>query len=174
MEILAGRLHISEIRKIAASTVGDAEKRRRLWSAAFSPDRSTAVNALWVMSHLPASERAWLQSLQPGMIDLLLSTSDPSMKRILLHMLRQQSFEPDAIRTDFLDWCLEKINSECEPYAVRAFCIYLSFKMCRHYPELISELNEHLDMLAQQPLTPGLSCARRKTLRDISALNNNS
>lgn len=95
------------------------------------------------------------------------------MKRILLHMLRQHSFEPDAIRTDFLDWCLEKINSECEPYAVRAFCIYLSFKMCRHYPELISELYGHLDMLTQT-LTPGLSCARRKTLRDIAALENKS
>lgn len=112
---------------------------------------------LWVMTHLPETDKEWVMSLRDAMIDMLLTETDVAKKRLLLQILREQEYGIADIRTDLLDYCLSKINSECEPYAVRCFSLYLAFKMCRHYPELIAELEERLDMMALQPLSSGLN-----------------
>lgn len=159
-----------DIAKVAAWASETPQNCATLWQFAHSDHRKVSVNALWVMTHLSRSESAWLVSLQDEMTDMLLRENDTARKRMLLQLLREQDYTPDAMRTDLLDYCLSKINSECEPYAIRAFSIYLSFKMCRHYPELIAELEHHLYMLTQQQLSPGLMTARRKTLAEIKKL----
>lgn len=143
-----------------------------LWTLARSKNRRVSVNALWVMTHLPESDSDRLISMQDELTDMLLSESDTSKKRMLLQLLRNQDFDHDEMRTDLLDFCFSKINSECEPYAVRCFSIYVAFRMCRHYPELISELEQHLDLMSTQSLSPGLKSALRQTRERISKLKN--
>lgn len=160
-----------EVRRTALWAAADESNRARLWELVHSSDRRTAVNALWVMTHLPESEGAWLASLQDAMIDMVLAETDTAKRRLLLHLLREQEYDPENLRTDFVDFCLSKINSEHEPYAIRCFSIYAAFRMCRHYPELLGELSEHLDMMSMQPLSPGLKSALRQTRKKISALS---
>lgn len=162
------RITKSEIAIAARWAAESGANKKLLWEMAKSGDRQTSVNALWILTHLRNTEKEWLSSLQDGMIDMCLCETDVSKKRMLLQLLRNQEYTIDRIRTDFLDFCLSKINTECEPYAVRAYCIHIAFKMCRHYPELMAELEEHLQMLALQPLTPGLSSARKATLTAIT------
>ena len=150
----------------------DPDSREMLWILARSKDRRVSANALWVMTHLPESDKDWLISLQDEIIDMLLVEKVTSKKRMLLQLLREQDFDPDEMRTDLLDFCLSKINSECEPYAVRCFSIYVAFSMCRHYPELISELEQHLDLMSKQPISPGLKSALRQTRTKIYKLKN--
>ena len=169
-EALARRINLPEIRRIAAWAVERVENMERLWRLAGSDNRLTGVNALWVMTHMPRSKSAWLDSHQDELIDMLLIETDVSRKRMLLQLLRDRKYAPDTMRTDFLDYCLSKINSECESHSVRAFCIHLAFKMCRHYPELVAELEEHLSMLSQQQLSPGLTSARRNVLAAMKKL----
>lgn len=164
-----------ETKRLAAMATGKHENLDLLWKMVRSGDRETGINALWAITHLiksSKSDSAWLQSLQNEIIDMLLAETDPSRKRMLLQILRNQQYRSDSIRTDFLDFCLSKINSESEAYAVRAYCIYTAFKMCRPYPELLSELQEHLSMLPMQTLSPGLECARRKTVEAIKTVRN--
>ncbi len=168
--MLSGKINLPEVRQTALWAAGNADNLGRLWQMAQSADRRTAVNALWVMTHLPESEAGWLASLQDEMIDRLLAETDTAKRRLLLHLLREQEYDPENLRTDFLDFCLSKINSEHEPYAIRCFSIYAAFKMCRHYPELLAELSEHLDMMSLQPLSPGLKSALRQTKKKISRL----
>lgn len=130
----------------------------------------TSVNAIWAMTHLPETNAEWLASLRNDMIDMLLVETDTGKKRMLLQLLRDQEYDADDIRTDFLDYCMSKINSECEPYAIRCFSIYVAYKMCRHFPELLAELEEHLDMMQYQPLSPGLKSALRQTRSKIKRL----
>ena len=148
----------------------DPGNRDMLWKLAQRNERRVSANALWVMTHLPESDNDWLISLQDKIIDMLLAEKDTSKKRMLLQLLREQDFDPDEMRTDLLDFCFSKINSECEPYAVRCFSIYVAFRMCRHYQELISELEQHLDLMSKQPLSPGLKSALRQTRTKISKL----
>lgn len=169
--MLSGKINLPEVRQTALWAAGSADNLGRLWQMAQSADRRTAVNALWVMTHLPESEAGWLASLQDEMIDRLLAETDTAKRRLLLHLLREQEYDPENLRTDFLDFCLSKINSEHESYAIRCFSIYAAFKMCRHYPELLAELSVHLDMMSLQPLSPGLKSALRQTRKKISALS---
>lgn len=169
--LLSRRVNIPDVRLAAAFVADNAANQKLLWNLLCSPDRTTSVNALWVTTHLPASESAWTSSHRSELVDMLLGSDDTSKRRMLLQILRGLKYGPADIRIDLLDYCLSKINSQCEPYAVRAFCIYVAFKMCRHYPELVAELSEHLSIMSQQTLPPGLACARRKTLAEIEKSN---
>ena len=166
-EILARRMGIREVREAVAMTAADTALRDELWAAARCDDRITAGNALWVLTHMPPEALPWLTSLQSEMIGMLLRETVTGKKRMLLQLLREQEYDPECLPTDLLDYCLSKINAECEPYAVRCFSIYTAFKICRHYPELLAELSSHLDMLSTQALSPGLQCALRHTRRHI-------
>lgn len=172
--ILAQRINIADVRRLAVWAAETYANRCRLWALVSNAARRVSVNALWVVTYLLRSEAEWVASLREEMIDMLLAESDASKKRMLLKILREQEYEAENVRADFLDWCLSKINSECEPYAVRAFAIYIAFKMCRFYPELLFELKQHLAMLSQQTLMPGLACARSKTLGAIKKIESNS
>ena len=168
--LFARRIGMSDINIVVEWSRTDPCDLDNIWKLTHSKDRRVSANALWVMTHLPESDRDWLISLQDEMIDMLLAEQDTSKRRMLLQLLREQDFNPEEMRTDLLDFCLSKINSECEPYAIRCFSIYVAFKMCRHYPELISELEQHLDIMSKQPLSPGLKSALRQTKTKISRL----
>ncbi|MDE6449655.1 MAG: hypothetical protein K2L41_06195 [Muribaculaceae bacterium] len=168
--LLSDKINMPQIKSVVSWACGTQENLHRLWEMVHSDDRRTSANALWAMTHLPDYNREWISSLRDDMIDMLLAETDTGKKRMLLHMLREQEYDAEHIRTDFLDYCLSKINSEHEPYAIRGYSIYASFKMCRHYPELLAELNQHLDLLSYQSLSPGLMSALRQTKSRISRL----
>ena len=168
--LFSRKIGIGDINCVVEWSHTDSGYLDMLWNLARGKDRRVSVNALWVITHLPESDRDWLISLQGEIIDMLLEEHDTSKKRMLLQLLREQEFDPDEMRTDLLDYCFSKINSECEPYAVRCFSLYVAFSMCKHYPELISELEQHLDLMSKQPLSPGLKSALRQTRIGISKL----
>lgn len=169
-EMLPLKLQMQDIIRIADWALEAAPDGTVLLDFAKSSDDRTAINALWSLTHLQKCNDSRLQSLQDELIDLLLAETHIAKKRMLLHLLREQSYDSSSVRADFLDFCLSKINSECEPYAIRCFSLYCSFKMCRLYPELLSELESHLDLLTLQPLSPGMSSALRTTRKRIASL----
>lgn len=169
-ELLSQKINLPQIKSVVSWASGSGDNLNMLWGFARSDDRRTSVNALWTMTHLPETDVKCLVSLRNEMIDMLLAETDTGKKRMLLQLLREQEYAADDIRTDFLDYCMSKINSECESYAVRGYCIYAAYKMSRHFPELLSELEEHLDMMQYQPLSPGLKSALRQTKSKISKL----
>lgn len=159
------------MKQIVSWAEGNSDHKSALLEMSRSADRRTSVNALWVMTHLPDTEMSWLESLQGELIERLLTEQDTARKRLYLQLLRQQDFAPDNIGTvRLLDYCFSKINAECEPYAVRCFSIYIAYKICRPYPELIAELEQYLDLLSLQSLSSGLRSALRQTRRHIQHL----
>lgn len=169
-DLLSYRINLPQVIEVVAWASGIPENLNRIWSLTGNKDRTTSANALWCMTHLPESDKEWIRSLRDDMIDRLLTETDTGRKRMLLQLLRDQDYHADDIRTDFLDFCMSKINSECEPYAIRCFSIYAAFKMCRHFRELLAELNSRLDMMSFQPLSPGLKSALRQTKAKIEKL----
>ncbi len=164
--ILALRINMPEICEVVrwGST---PDRKQYLYNLVKSSKGRIGTNALWCITHMKDTEAEWLQSLQDELVDMLLAEDHTGRKRMLLQLLKAQTYTPDTIRTDFLDYCLKKINSECEPYAIRCFSMYCAWEMCKHFPELIEELKEHLDMLETQSLSPGLASALRTTKRKI-------
>ena len=157
-----------DVYKINQWANSDTRHLQYLFELSHSASDAVAFNALWCMTHLGASNSGWLQSLQSDLIDMLLVERHVGKRRMLLQLLRNQSYSPDNIRTDFLDFCFSRINAESEPYAIRAFSIYCAFNVCKYYPELLAELNEHLNMLEYQPLSAGLVSALRQTRKNVT------
>lgn len=169
-EILKQRLNLPQIRNVASWASGSQENIATLWALVRSDDRRTSVNALWAMTHLPETDAELLSAMSDDMTDMLMAETDTGKKRMLLRLLCDREYETDDIRTDLLEYCMSKINSECEPYAVRCLSIYTAYKMCRYFPELIAELEEYLEMMQYQALSPGLMSALRQTKDKILKL----
>lgn len=170
IKLLPLKINLTEIHSIVNWALNHHDNIDTIFRLVKSPDTRTATNALWVLTHVQKQSKAHLQSKQNELIDMLLTERHTGKKRMLLQILREQTYDRVTIRPDFLDFCLSKINAECEPYAIRAFSIYCAFKMCRPYPELIFELEQHLDMLSLQNPSPGLLSALRTTRKQIKSI----
>lgn len=167
---LSGRLHaadISELCRMAQDEAGD-EMKAGLLGFAGDEDRRVASNALWTFSYFDAPARRWLQTRQAELTDMALTAPDVTSRRLLLTLLEHQTFEAEALRTDFLNACLSRLVSDTEPVAIRSLSMKIAYKMCRHYPELLEELRMSIDMTASSPTdSAGLRSCRRKILRLI-------
>lgn len=169
-ELLSNRIHKADVDSIAKWAAQSTHNISVLYTLLRSEKDRISTNVLWCISSLPKREARSLQQFQHDLIDRLLTERHPSKKRILLQILREQEYDKGSILADFIDYCLTRITCDSEPVAVRSFCIYCAFKMCRHFPELLEELEEHLSMLSTMNLTPGLRCARNATMKAIRKL----
>ena len=85
----------------------------------------------------------------------------------MLNLLLRQPYTEEAIRTDFIDFCLTRLADTKSPYAVRAQCIKLAFVQMRYWPELLNELCQTLEMISCEHLSPGLRSAWRQVMKRI-------
>ncbi|MDE7419852.1 MAG: hypothetical protein K2N35_06560 [Muribaculaceae bacterium] len=168
--LLSNRLGKRELELIADWASNNEDNINLLFSIAYGDNGKIGSNALWCMTHLKKNCNGWLQSKQDSLIDLLLKEEKTARKRMLLQLLREQRYKVEDIRVDFLDFCMNNINSECEQYAIRCFSLYIAIKICRYYPELLDELKERISMLSRELLSPGMRCAVRKVNAQIQDL----
>ena len=72
-------------------------------------------------------------------------------------------FNPDHIRTDFLDFCFNAILSD-EPIGVKSLAIKLAYAQSAHYPELLEEIDATLQLMEPEELPAALKHLRGKML----------
>ena len=149
-DTLACPLSGSEVRKLAHEMPAT-----QLYDNIFHPDGRVARNAAWVLTHKPASEIRTLP--QDCLIDLAISISDTSLRRLVLALVERQPIDKETLRTDFLDFCLTHMVMLEEPPGVQALCMKLAHRMCSFYPELQHELYATLNMMQAEHYKPGLS-----------------
>lgn len=160
---LSGRIHINDVCRLALS-----ENPEALLSLLRSPEKHTADNAAWVLTHLPHEKMATLYQYQQELIDEAMMTTSTTKRRLIMTLLEKQPFSEDTIRTDFLDFCLAQIIDVEVPVGIRSLAVKLSYAQCRHYPELLSELKATLEMMGQGPLSPGARSIRKRVLRELN------
>ena len=166
---LVGRIHTEDVRRIVdcmAYDDGDV-MIKALYCLLTDADQRVANNAAWVLSCSDGKVMRFLLRYQNQLIDLLIDTKDKSFARILFSILRRQTFEKSNLRTDFLDFCLNEIVNSNQAIAIRAHAIYVSYSLCKAYPELLNELFMMLQMLESESLSPGLRHARNTIMAAI-------
>lgn len=170
--LLAHRLSQSEIKQLCASTHGARNNRLKeeLYQLTLDADRRVAVNALWVFTHFAADDNVWLFAKHDQLIDRCLKEHDTTKLRLILTLLLRQPFHEEAVRTDFIDFCLARLTDARAPYAIRAQCIKLAYEQMRHWPELLDELRQTLEMISCEPLSPGLRSAWKQVMKKIFIL----
>ena len=167
--LLAHRLSQSEIKQLCALTQGEHNDnlKEELYQLTLDDDRRVAVNALWVFTHFAADDNVWLFAKHDQLIDRCLEEQDTTKLRLILTLLLRQPFHEEAVRTDFIDFCLARLTDARAPYAIRAQCIKLAYEQMRHWPELLDELRQTLEMISCEPLSPGLRSAWRQVMRKL-------
>lgn len=165
--LLTHRLSQSEIMQLCASTQGEHNDnlKEELYQLTLDADRRVATNALWVFTHFSAVDNEWLYAKHDQLIDRCLKEKDTTKLRLMLNLLLRQPYTEEAIRTDFIDFCLTRLADTKSPYAVRAQCIKLAYMQMRYWPELLNELRQTLEMISCEPLSPGLRSAWRQVIK---------
>lgn len=133
------RLSQSDIHELCALTQGGRNNslKEQLYQLTLDDDRRVATNALWVFTHFALADNEWLYAKHDQLIDRCLNEKDATKLRLMLNLLLRQPFDEEAIRTDFIDFCLTRLADPKSPYAVRAQCIKLAYEQMRYWPELL-------------------------------------
>ena len=165
--LLSHRLSIDGINEICLLVQGEQNHslKEQLYQLTLDNDRRVATNALWVFTHFSAVDNEWLYAKHDQLIDRCLKEKDTTKLRLMLNLLLRQPYTEEAIRTDFIDFCLTRLADTKSPYAVRAQCIKLAYMQMRYWPELLNELRQTLEMISCEPLSPGLRSAWRQVIK---------
>ena len=166
---LTHRLSQSDINELCALTQGEHNDnlKEELYQLTLDSDRRVATNALWVFTHFASDDNKWLYAKHDLLIDRCLKEKDATKLRLMLNLLLRQPYTEEDIRTDFIDFCLMRLADPKSPYAIRALCIKLAYEQMKHWPELLNELRQTLEMISCEPLSPGLRSALRQVKKRI-------
>lgn len=167
-EKLSGRLSKNDVLGLAKQ-MGDDGMKEELYQLTLDCNSRVAQQALWVFQHFDDADNEWLYPRHDELIDRVMEEHSETRRRMILNLLVRQPFHEYSLRADFLDFCLGNITACSQPYAIRALCMKLAYEQCRFFPELLDELKATLDMLAQEPLSPGVASAKRQIMQKIKA-----
>ena len=166
---LTHRLSQSDINELCALTQCEHNDnlKEELYQLTLDSDRRVSTNALWVFTHFSAADNEWLYAKHNQLIDRCLKEKDATKLRLMLNLLLRQPYTEEDIRTDFIDFCLRRLTDPKLPYAIRAQCIKLAYEQMKHWPELLNELRQTLNMISCEPLSPGLRSAWRQVMKKL-------
>ncbi|GAB6976951.1 hypothetical protein [Prevotella falsenii] len=167
---LVKRIHGEQAKHLAFVVQSSFDDREfdDFFQLLFDEETKVAENAAWIMSHFNKAGRERLSSRKQFIMAEAMRTSNATKLRLLLTIILRQPFSENEIATPFLDFCLDNITNTARPVAIKSLSIYLSFRQCRFFPELLQELEAILHSYDGMPLSSGLKCARTKTLQAIA------
>ena len=167
---LLARLSMPKIMEILFLTQGEANNsvKSELYALTQDTEQRVATNALWVFTHFAEHDNEWLYTKHDELIDRCLTERDTTKLRLMLAILLRQPFEANSVRTDFIDFCLERIADPQQPYAIRAQCMKLAYEQMKPWRELLAELRSVLELIATEPLSPGLRSAWRQVMKRLA------
>lgn len=158
-------MHIDEIKALAHKAHNDATVCKDLFYTMLHTDGREAYYAAWALTHLPKEDNVAIDAHREELVQLAVSTAEVPLRRLSLVLLERLEWGVDDVRTDLLDFCLEHMLLPDEPYGVKALCIKLAYKQCRHYPELRTELKQSLLLMEPSELGAGVKHTRGKILK---------
>ena len=164
---LSKRIGMNQVRQLLLHIGGDEKSIKELYGLIFEEDVTTSFQALWVCTHLNEQDKRLLFDKQNQLIDLVMNSTHTGKRRILLNVLCRQPV-PEEFRTDFLDFCLERMMSKQELPATQMLCMKLAYEMCRHIPELLQEYRNLIEIMEPDLLSPAVRAVRRNIYKAIT------
>ena len=169
---LSDKLHEDDLFEILyeAQGVEDNPMKRNLYRLLFDEDKRVSDNAAWIFAHFDLHTNQWLYGKHDELVDEAMRTNSSTKRRLLLSVLLRQPFVAATFRTDFLDFCLNRMISVSEPVAIRVLCLKLAYEQSLFFPEFLAELRNTLEIMEPELLQAGLKTARRNVLKQILSL----
>ena len=134
---LLGFTHPSAVRRIA-SAVRSADEVQALYALLSAGEEPLAYRAAWTLCHLAPTWDAVLRERYNELVAAALDCPHAGRRRLLLALLYRQP-QPEPLRVDFLDFCLDAMTDPVQPHAVRMYRMKLACEMCRTQKDLLHE-----------------------------------
>ena len=161
---LSQRIGTNDIYEIIYLTQENDKCKQELYQLLFDDDKITAYQAAWVFTHFSLCENKWLFDKQEELINEVLVCQHSGRKRLLLSLLYRQPLH-NPPRTDFLDFCLERMVSKNEPPAIQTLCMKLAYELCHPIPELLQEFRAIMEMAEFELFAVSMRTARKNVLK---------
>lgn len=161
-DILIDRIGIDDIHAILFLIKGNDDKKQELYDLLFDLDDRVAYQAAWTMTHFSLSENRWLYDKQDALIDEVMRCQHVGKRRLILLLLFRQPLT-NPLRVDFLDFCLDRMNSKNEPLAVRTLTMKIAYELCYPYPELMQEIKTMIELM-EGDLSPAIAVTKKSIL----------
>ena len=129
-----------------------------------SDDERVARNAFWTLTKATDKELSQLQPILNELMDLALTTTSSSVRRLSLNIIERLEMKEDDLRTDFLDFCLEHMADADELPGIQSISMKLAYRMCKFYPELLAEFKATLESMEPEFFKPAVNCVRNRIL----------
>lgn len=166
-------MHIGDIKAMAQRAHEDAAVREELFETMHGDDRDEAVHSAWALTHLPKTDNIYIAAHREELVGIAITTSDISLRRITLALLERIDWkmpDPDDVPryyVELLDFSMEHLMMQEEPYGVRSLCIKLAYTLSLPYPELLEELKRSLLMIEPSELGTGVRHTWNKILKSL-------
>lgn len=92
-----------------------------------------------------------------------------AVKRNTIRILQFMEI-PDQFKAKMFDYSLERLYSEDEPIAVKAFAMQVAYNLCASFPELKKELEEAIHLNMENADSPGIRARGRTILKKLAKL----
>lgn len=128
-------------------------------------DYQVARNALWGLTKTTDGELRQLQPLLHELIDLAMTASNSSVRRLALNVAYRLELAEEDLRTDFLDFCLEHMADVNEYPGIQSLCMKFAYRMATFYPELMGELRRTVEAMDMEYYKPAVRSVRNRIMR---------
>ena len=130
-----------------------------------SSDYQVTRNMLWALTKTTEEEHRQLQPLLHPLIELAMATENSSVRRLALSNIERLKIGEDALRSDFLDFCLDSMHDVNELPGIQSLAMKLAYRMCLFYPELMEEMMRVLDSMEMEFYKPAVKSVRNRILK---------
>ena len=113
IEKLLGKIGLNDIHEICFMTQGKENDHRKeeLYQLTFDEDDHVSFNALHALAHFDLANNEWLYRKHDDLIDRVLFEENATKRRLMFNLLLRQPFDEASLRSDFIDFCIEKITA---------------------------------------------------------------
>lgn len=144
--------HSKQITMEIVNYVGNDKARlKELMELVLTADQTIAPWAAWPMSYVAADYPELFKIWVPKLLDRLMQKNiQEGLRRNILRAFEEVEV-PEKYESTALNAFFAVIANPVHPPAVTAFAITAAARICKKYPELMTEFNLILEPLRQQP-----------------------
>ena len=163
---LSVRFHMDDIQSVLYIIKYNEQRKEELYRLIYHKETNISYQALWICTHLPASEKEWLQTKQDELTHEALLCPHSGKRRILLQLLEKLTYT-GSVPVDLFDFCLERMISPKEPPGIQSLCIKIAYKLCLCAPDLTRELMMMMEMVREEVDSPAVHSSIRGVMKKI-------
>ena len=144
------------------------EALEQVMDKAFGGNERERKRGNWILHHVSDRNPEVFIPYLPRMVDQLSKTKTDAEMRFILRYLSKYTLPKDEETESYLiDFCFEKMMTPSAAQAPRVYSMSVLYRLVLRYPELVSELDESIEMVLEHA-NPGLKSRAKHVRKDLA------